>query len=251
MMKCGRRSCDLHKAGESPQSIMAKLGVSPNTVRKWIRAESLPTKAAFPEEEVLALLKERMAQKQISKVLKVPFRQIVTFARAHGFGSPHFHPTPGQVIKIIEMALGHQYSVAEISRAVRSPYDSTRTMVKTVLECERLISGGQGKLGLDSYFPSKYRSPLKKAEPSQDATPEQREALALHIVNAVHRAAGSLPETEKLIELCSLVLAQVFMRGNPDVHIGQVELEKIKNYFEPHLLGAVDTLHLVVSGPVN
>jgi hypothetical protein len=238
----GRREIlKLHHAGESTKSIMRLTGCSFNTAKKWIR-ESIPVKAPFPEAEVLALFRRRVSQKEISRTLKIPFRKIVSFARANRFGRPHFHPTQGQTIQIIEMALGHKFSVAEISRAVRSPYDATRKQVKLILQCEKLICGGQEKYGLDSYFPSKYRSPLKPAEPQPVLTPEQREQAALLIVDAVRRAAGSAVADEQLIEVAILTVTTIYMRANPNGNLDATEWEKIRNYFEPHFQDAITTL---------
>jgi len=247
-----KRIRDLYAAGErSALRISRKLGVTWNTARKWMDAEQLPQEQVFPAAEILALLKERVPQKQIAKMLKVPFRQIVPFARAHGFARPHFHPTPFQAIKVIDMALSHRFSVAEISRSLRVPYDSARKMVKVILQCEKLVSGGQEKYGLDSYFPSRYKSPLKAAEPRDVLTAEQREEFALFFVDLVRRSAGRVVAAEQLVEVCIMTVTAIYMRDSRAVHLGAAEMERIKTHLQPTFQEAITTLRNAESGLVN
>jgi hypothetical protein len=242
----------LHEAGESVLSIARLVGVSFNTAAKWARAESLPAETSFPEAAVLELLKQRVAQRQISRALKVPIREVARFARANGFGKPHWHPSSGIVISLIDMALSHRHSVAQISRTLRTPYDSTRKMVRTVLECERLISGGQGKWGLDSYFPSRHKSPLKPAQPKQEVlAAEQREESALFVIAAVRRVAGSAVPDDQLVEVAALTVTMIFQKANPSVPIGATEWKRIKTCLSPHFLAAIATLRNTENGPVN
>jgi len=243
---------ELHRQGASALKIARLTGVSFNTAAKWARAKSLPVKPAFPAEKVLELLRQRVSQKKISRTLKVPFRKVQVFARANGFGRPHWHPTQDQTLAIIELVLSHEHSVAQISRMVHSPYDSTRKMVKVILQCQKLISGGQGVVGLDSYFPSRYRSPLKPAEAQQDVlTAQQREELALFMVDLVRRAAGKLVEDAQVIETATLTVTTLYLRANPTAKLGPLEWEKIRNYFEPDFKEAITTLRTAETGWTN
>ncbi len=239
---------ELHRQGASALKIARLLGIAFNTASKWSRAECIPAKAVFPKDEVLALLKQRVSQKKISRTLKIPFRKVQAFARANAFRRPHFHPTQDQTVRIIEMALSHKFSCAEISRIIRGPYDRVRKVVKVVLRCEKLVSGGQEKYGLDSYFPSRYRSPLAKAEPQQLLTVQEREEAALFVVDLVRRAVGTAVADEQLVEVATLTVAAIYARGIPAAKLGATEWDKIRNYFQPHFQQAIGMLRAAEVG---
>jgi hypothetical protein len=169
------------------------------------------------------------------------------------FGQPWYRwqPSREKLREIINMALSHDFSVAAIARITHSPYRPTLRIIHLVLGCEKFISGSSY---LDSYLPSKYRSPLTKESATEVAPADPmkgRDDLALYVVDAVHRAAGRFPETEKIIEICTLVVAAIYSRANPAIHIGAAELHKIQNCFEPHVLEAIHTLRIAQSGTVN
>jgi transposase-like protein len=240
----------LARKGKSNNEIALALGIAWTTVAAW-RAKRI---RLFPTEEVLALLKQRVERHQIAKIVKVPFRTVRAFARANGFGftRPPWKPTPKQVAEIIDLALSHRYSIAAIARMNGAPYKRVLKMCHVALDCENFISGGQGVVALDSYLPSRYRSPLKPAEPKQEAvTPQQREEVALYLVDAVHRAAGRFPEDAQLLEVCILVVTTIYMRENPTAKLGPIEMKKIQNYFAPHFRTAADMLRASQSGSVN
>src|SRR5258708_25344185 len=115
----------------------------------------LSLEAILAETKILPLIRRCIEQRTIARTLKVPYRQVSAFARTHGFARrPHWRPTTKQIVEIIDLALAHRHSIAEIARIVKGPYNPVLKICHRLLESERFISGDQGrKVALYSYLP--------------------------------------------------------------------------------------------------
>jgi hypothetical protein len=235
---------DLAIGGMRTTHIALQLGIDRNSTAKYRKAMGLSPTPILPKKKLLALLKSRrMGQREIARTLHIPYRKVYAFAQEHGFARPHKKLSGSQALQLIDDILQRRGSAAALAKKYNCSYKRVLELAHRLLQCERFLPSW--RTPLSSYLPS------RPPQPMSGSTPQQREALALYLVDMVNRATGRFPETEKIIEICTLIVAAIYSRENPAVHIGAAELQRIQTSFEPHLLNAIDATRIAESGPVN
>jgi hypothetical protein len=216
------------------------LGLSRSTVLRYQRLLGVPAwqpLSPAQERKILEMLdRRRWGASRIAKYLDVSEYRVVQLMAKHGFHRRRgevgykWDPTKAQLIQIIDLALSHNDSVASIARKVGGPYKPVLRICHVALDCQKFLSGGQGKLGLDSYFPSRFRSPIKK---------EATAGTPLDLVAFVHRAwDGQLP-TAILLNVCIEVALAILRRER---EVTTIELKKITDHFQTEFSDAITTL---------
>lgn len=231
---------------QQQDEIAIELGIHRNTVYRYQRALGLHACQGISseqEETILRLLKTR-GTSWIGKELGVGEHQVrlvvkkYRFRRRRGQHGYRFHPTTAQFIKIMDLALSHTKSAAEIARIAGTPYKPTLKICHRVTACERFITGRK----LDSYLPMKWaKNNIGSAEQQRG----REEEVGLYIVDAITNACfdGKLPQDhQSLIHVCTAVCISIFRRARPDFHLGAEELQKITNYYFVNFSEAISTL---------
>jgi hypothetical protein len=226
--------------------IALQLGIDRSCTAKYRKAMGLSPTPILPEKKILALLKSRrMDQREIARTLNIPKRKVFAFAQAHGFGRPHKKLSGSQALALIDDILQRRGSAAALAKKYNASYKRVLELAHRLLQCERFVPSW--RTPLSSYLPSRPPQPMTES----GSTPQQCEALALYLVDTVQRAAGKLPDDAQVVKVCVWVVATIYSRENPAVHIGATELEKIQTVFAPYLAEAVTTLRLAGTGLVN
>lgn len=159
LTKCEKRKiARLYRNGLRVREIAERLHVTPNTVALAKKKMGFPVLPIMPEKKILALLQANVDQRQIARILKVPYRRIRLFARAHGFARPRHVLTPAQLAAIDEDILNREGSAKSISKRYKASYRYVLERAHLILECEKFLP--TWKWPLSSYFPSRP-SPVK------------------------------------------------------------------------------------------
>lgn len=151
----------LHGKGLRATEIAARMQLTRNTVGLAKRKMHLTTLPPLPESKILSLQREGVDQRQIARMLKVPYRRVAKFARANGYARPRHVMTPEQVAAIDDAILNREATAISIAKSHGASYKYVLHRAHLLLECERFL--GISKPPLTSYFPSRP-SPIRLSE---------------------------------------------------------------------------------------
>lgn len=150
----------LYKKGWLIESIAKRLNVTRNTVTRAMRAMGLPRLRPLPETKILAMMRDRVPQRQIAKLLKVPYRRVFQFCRKHGFAHPRHVMTAAKIAAIDNAILNREATAFSIAKNYNASYTYTLKRAHQILGCQRFL--GISNPPLTSYFPSRPPQPMKR-----------------------------------------------------------------------------------------
>jgi hypothetical protein len=120
----------------------------------------------LPERKILSLRKRGLTQRQICARLRLNYRRVYRFFRAHGFARPRCRRlTAADIVAIDSAILRRDGSASAIARTFSASYRYVLQRAHKLLECEKFLS--TCKHPLESYFPSLRPLPaIKRGEMS-------------------------------------------------------------------------------------
>src|SRR5258706_14364968 len=138
------------KEGKLIKEIAARLSIRRDTVADIIKRAGLVP--GLPERKLLALRRAGLTQPEIARKLRLNYRRVFRWFRAHGVRQPRYAMTPQKLAAIDDAILRREATAISIVNNYRASYTYTLARAHQLLECERFL--GISNPPLTSYFPS-------------------------------------------------------------------------------------------------
>lgn len=156
--KIAKLYCD---EGQTVTDICKRLRLGRNTVAAHIKRMGLV--AGLPARKMLALRRVGLSQRRIAAKLRLNYRAVFRWFRAHGYTRQRYRLTAAQILNIDSAILRRDGSAAAIAGRFDAPYHFVLKRAHQLLECERFLS--TWKTPLESYLPSLRPLPaIKRGE---------------------------------------------------------------------------------------
>jgi transposase len=244
-----RNIAALTREGVKQIEIARRFGCGVDTVRAAQKASGIGRWVMLTpevEREAVALLRLGHGQYRVAQMCRVSQKKIhkllAKYRIVHKAGDPGLKLKKPEVYRqLVDAVRKREDFVIRLAEK----YGVSPCTVSRIAH-ENL---GDGKFlpkwpPLESYIPQKWFEALPTADDAE---------ISLHIVNFVNGCfENRLIENEsRLVEVAIGFSFEVFRRERPELQLSGAEWERVKTRLEPHFRGAVDTLRLAESGPVN